>query len=101
MPNPNRILISALAAGLAIGCAPARTGLAATGEFSPETVYIVETKGGEIFSTRIDDFDRDSLYFRDGTALARAEVGTIRQQGRTADGREIPDAVQTRPATSR
>lgn len=97
MRNPNRFLISALVAGLAIGCAPARKGQAATGEFSPEYVYVVETKGGEVFSSRIDDFDSDSLYFRDGTSLARGEVGTIRQQGKTVDGRDIPGAVQTRP----
>lgn len=95
--NPNRILTCALASGLAIGCAPARKGLASTGEFSPEFVYVVETKGGDVFSSRIDDFDSDSLYFRDGTSLARAEVGTIRQQGKTVDGRDIPGAVQTRP----
>lgn len=95
MTNPTRILISALAAGLAVGCAPARKGVAATGEFSPEFVYVVETKEGEIFSSRIDDFDTDSLYFRDGTAMARAEVGVIRQQGKTVDGRDIPGAVQS------
>jgi hypothetical protein len=83
--NPTRFLTCVLASGLAIGCASARKGAAAAGEFSPEFVYVVETKGGEIFSTRIDDF------------LARAEVGTIRQQGKTADGRDIPGAVQTRP----
>lgn len=97
MANPTRFLICALASGLAIGCAPVRKGAAAAGEFSPEFVYVVETKGGEIFSSRIDDFDSDSLYFRDGTSMARAEVGTIRQLGKTADGRDMPGAVQTRP----
>lgn len=98
MTLQTRLFACLLASGLAFGCSSGRQAGSGSGNplFSPERVYVVETRDGDVFSTRIADFDSDSLYFQDGTTLARIQVGSVREKGKTAEGETIESVTQSR-----
>lgn len=66
---------------LLILLAPLGPAAADSEAYDPDDPYVVETSEGGIFSSRITGSDEDSLYFQDGSALARSEVESIRKKG--------------------
>lgn len=64
--------------------------------------YVVETEDGGAFTSEIADADEDSLYFLDGSAMARTEVRTVRRPGEWSEARTLHPGPETAdPASAR
>ena len=69
-------------------------------EFAAGRRYVVETDDGAAFTSEIAESDGDSLYFVDGTAMARSEVAVVRRPGEWAQQGTLHPGPETQPAGS-